>query len=240
MDLWHAVVAAGALVAAGIASITGFGVGSILTPLFATRMELPVAVAAVSIPHLVATAQRFWVLRDRVDRRVLLGFGAASAVGGLAGALLLQRFSTDLLARVFGAVVALGGIAELSGWMRRVRWSRPAAWIAGATSGVLGGLVGNQGSVRTAALLGFDIPRDSFVATATCIALFVDGARVPVYLATELDSIVELRWTIALASVAAVVGTLVGTRVLRRVPEAQFRRVVAVMLIAIGVWFLVR
>jgi uncharacterized membrane protein YfcA len=203
-------------------------------------MELPVAVAAVSIPHLVATAQRFWILRRQVDRRILLSFGITSALGGLAGAFLLRQFSSDALEKVFGAVVLLGGIAELSGWMRRVRWNRAAAWIAGAVSGVLGGLVGNQGSVRTAALLGFNIPRGSFVATATAIALFVDGARVPVYLASEWDSVVALRWEILVASVAAVAGTIAGARVLRRLPEAQFRRVVAVMLLAIGVWFVIR
>jgi uncharacterized protein len=240
MELWYLVAAAASLLAAAIASITGFGVGSILTPVFAARAELPVAVAAVSIPHLIATAQRFWVLRRLVDRRVLAGFGVASAVGGLAGAFLLQRFSSDALEKLFGVVVTLGGVAELTGWMRRVHWNRAAAWIAGAVSGVLGGLVGNQGSVRTAALLGFNIPRESFVATATAIALFVDGARVPVYLAAEWDAIIAMRWPIAMASIAAIVGTIAGTRLLRRLPEAHFRRLVAVMLIAIGLWFLLR
>lgn len=240
MDLWLLALACGSLVAAAIASVTGFGVGSILTPLFAFRMELPVAVAAVSIPHLIATAQRFWILRRQVDRRILLSFGITSAAGGLAGAFLLRQLSGDVVEKVFGAVVLLGGIAELSGWMRRVRWNRAAAWIAGAVSGVLGGLVGNQGSVRTAALLGFNIPRESFVATATAIALFVDGARVPVYLASEWDSVVALRWEILVASAMAVAGTIAGARVLRRLPEAQFRRIVAVMLLAIGAWFVMR
>lgn len=35
----------------------------------------------------------------------------------------------------------------------------------------------NQGGIRTAALLGFDVPKEEFVATATAIGLFVDGAR---------------------------------------------------------------
>lgn len=240
MDVRELVLGAGSVVAGAIASVTGFGVGSILTPLFAMRVELPVAVAAVSIPHLLATAQRFWMVRRLVDGRVLLGFGVTSAIGGLAGAFLLRQFTGEALERVFGGVVTLGGVAELTGWMRRVHWNRAAAWIAGAVSGMLGGLVGNQGSVRTAALLGFHIPRESFVATATAIALFVDGARVPVYLAGEWDSIVALRGPIAIASLAALVGTVAGVRLLRRLPEVQFRRFVAVMLIAIGVYFLLR
>lgn len=239
VDLWHIAITVGAFVAGGIASVTGFGVGSILTPLVALRTGLPLAVALVSLPHLFATAQRFWMLRAHVDRRLLLSFGITSAAGGLLGAFLLRDLSSDTLARVFGFVVLLGGVAELTGWMRRVRWNRTAAWIAGGLSGVLGGLVGNQGSVRTAALLGFNIPPAAFVATATAIALFVDGARVPVYLAREWTSLRQLWFVIAITSVAAVAGTLVGTRVLRRLPEIRFRRVVAIMLIAIGVWFLI-
>ena len=240
MDSWTLLVAAAALIAGAIASVAGFGVGSLLTPAFATKLDLPLAVAAVSIPHLLATAYRFWIMRAHVDKRVLLGFGIASAAGGLAGAFLLRGFSGDALSKVFGVVVALGGIAELTGWMRRVKWSRATAWIAGALSGLLGGLVGNQGSVRTAALLGFQIPRESFVGTATAIALFVDAARLPIYLATEWRRLAALWPLILVACLAALIGTMIGSRTLRRLPEQRFRQVVAVLLIAVGVWFLAR
>src|SRR5687767_5837040 len=111
-----------ALIAGAIASVTGFGIGSILTPVLSVRIGVKLAVAAVAIPHVVATAQRFWTLRSHVDRRVLWGFGVASAIGGLAGAYAHTRASTDALGLVFGIVVILTGVAELTGWMRRVRW----------------------------------------------------------------------------------------------------------------------
>jgi len=82
------VVAAAGVVAGAIASVAGFGIGSVLTPTVAVATGTKVAVAAVAIPHLVGTLQRFWILRRHVDRRMLLGFGLASAGGGLAGALL--------------------------------------------------------------------------------------------------------------------------------------------------------
>lgn len=239
MDTIHWLLALASVVAGAVASVTGFGIGSILTPVVALDAGVKVAVAVVAIPHFVATAQRFWTLRAHVDRRVLLGFGIASAVGGLAGALLHARFSSPALTITFGAVVVLTGVAELTGWMRRVQWGRTAAWIAGALSGLLGGLVGNQGSVRTAALLGFQIPQQSFVATATAIALFVDGARVPVYLATSWPAIVSMWPFVVVATIGGVIGTAVGTRVLSRVPPMLFRRVVAVFLIAIGVYTIV-
>ena len=228
-----ALVAVGA---GGIAAIAGFGIGSLLTPALAVVVGARIAVAAVSIPHFAGSALRLWILRRHVDRRVLLGFGLASAAGGLAGALVQGALSPRGLAIVFGAVVALAGASELTGWISRRRWSRPAAWAAGLLSGVLGGLVGNQGGIRAAALLGFDVPKESFVATATAVALFVDGARVPVYLATQGDQVLAL-WPVLLVLTAGVViGTLGGTSVLGRLPERAFRRAVGVLLIALGVF----
>ena len=234
--LFAALVALVAFIAAGIAAVTGFGVGSLLTPTLAIETGTKLAVAAISIPHLVATAQRFWMLRAHVDRRVLLRFGIASAIGGLVGALVHARVSSRALAVIFGIVVILAGLSELSGWMRRVQWGRRSAWVAGALSGGLGGMVGNQGGIRTAALLGFDVPKHSFVATATAIALFVDGARMPVYLATQSHEILAIWPLVATATVAAMIGTAVGTRILGRVPEQAFRRIVAVLLIILGTY----
>ena len=227
------------LIAAGIASVTGFGIGSLLTPVLAIETGTKLAVAAVSIPHLVGTAQRFWLLRGHVDRHVLLGFGVASAVGGLAGALVHVWVSSRALAVVFGIVVAIAGVSELTGWMRRVHWGRHSAWAAGALSGALGGMVGNQGGIRTAALLGFDVPKESFVATATAIGLFVDGARMPVYLATEWREIVGVWPLILTATVAVVVGTALGARVLSRLRQETFRRVIGALLIVLGLYMAV-
>ncbi|HEX4468759.1 MAG TPA: sulfite exporter TauE/SafE family protein [Gemmatimonadaceae bacterium] len=232
--VFTAFLAAVAIIAAGIASVTGFGIGSLLTPTLAMAVGTKLAVAAISIPHLVGTAQRFWRLRAHVHRPILWGFGIASAVGGLSGALVHTWISSRTLSIVFGVVVALAGVSELTGWMRRVRWGRRSAWIAGAASGALGGMVGNQGGIRTAALLGFDAPKESFVATSTAIGLFVDAARMPVYLTTEWHEIARISSLVMIATLGVIVGTAVGTRVLTRVPEQLFRRVIAVLLIVLG------
>lgn len=237
--LYVALLAAVALTAAGIAAVTGFGVGSLLTPTLAIETGTKLAVAAISIPHLVATAQRFWMLRGDVDRQVLLRFGITSALGGLAGALVHTRVPSRALALVFGIVVAGAGISELTGWMRRVRWGRGSAWVAGALSGALGGMVGNQGGIRTAALLGFNVPKRSFVATSTAIGLLVDGARMPIYLATEYREILRIWPLVVTATIAVVIGTALGTRVLGQVPEQTFRRVVAILLILLGTYMAV-
>lgn len=229
-----------ALVAGGIASIAGFGIGSVLTPTLSLWIDAKLAVAAVSIPHLIGTAVRFWLLKGRVDRRVLWSFGIASAAGGVAGALLNAVFTSPVLLTLLAVLLLFVAAGELTGFSRRFELRGPAAWIAGALSGALGGLVGNQGGLRSAALLGFRMERDTFVATATAIGLIVDAARMPVYFAVYAGELRAIVTPIALATAGVVIGTVAGGRVLRRIPETYFRRVVAVFLAALGVWLLTR
>jgi uncharacterized membrane protein YfcA len=99
---------------------------------------------------------------------------------------------------------------------------------------VFGGLVGNQGGIRSAALLRFDLPREALVATATATALLVDAARLPVYVATTGGEMLREWPTVALLTVGVLIGTFVGAPMLRRVPEPVFRRVLALLLIVLG------
>lgn len=101
-------------------------------------------------------------------------------------------------------------------------------------SGLLGGLVGKQGGIRSAALLGFDVQRQAFVATATATGLIVDAARMPVYLFSELTALISIWQTIVILSVAVLIGTVVGERTLQVIPEEWFRRSVAVILLSLG------
>jgi uncharacterized protein len=229
-----------ATIAGSIAAVTGFGIGSVLTPTLGLIVDTKTAVAAVSIPHLVGTAVRFRKLRPDVDRRTLWRFGVPSAAGGLTGALLHEWMTSPWLTTLFGALLIFVAASEVTGLAQRMRVTGALAWIAGALSGLLGGLVGNQGGIRSAALLGFDLPKRTFVATATAVGLIVDGARMPVYLLTEGEALRGLFGPIAVAIAGVIVGTLVGGRVLSRVPEHRFRLVVAVVLAALGATMLLR
>jgi uncharacterized membrane protein YfcA len=220
--IFDALLTVAAAIAGGVASIAGFGIGSILTPLLAIRVGTKIAVAAVSIPHLIATALRFALIRQHVDNRMLLSFGVTSALGGLAGAILHTRFTSTVLSYILGALLVFAGIFGITGWSQRLRFEGPAAWVAGALSGVFGGLVGNQGGIRSAAMLGMRVSKESFVATATAIALIVDGARMPVYAVVQWKDVVAIWPILLLTVIGVVVGTVAGERILKRIPDRCF------------------
>lgn len=227
-----------AVVAGAVAALAGFGIGSLMTPALGASIGIRAAVAVVALPHALATATRLWALRDDVDLRVLRSFGLASAVGGLAGAALQAFLASPALSFVLGALLILAGALELTGLGRRLAISGPAATLAGLAAGLFGGLVGNQGGIRSAALLHAGLSPRALVATATATAMLVDAARVPIYLVTSGTEIGANLRLVAILSVGVVIGTFFGAPILRRLPERTFRRLVAVVLIGVGVLLL--
>jgi uncharacterized protein len=231
--IFESLVALASFLGGIVASLAGFGIGSLITPLLAARYGMKLAVAMVAIPHVLGTALRFWFLRKSLDKRVLMTFGITSAIGGLTGAVLHSWIASRVLAYVLAALLIFAGFTGLLGI--QLRFGRIGAWIAGALSGLLGGLVGNQGGIRAGAMMGFDVPKEAFVATSTAVALFIDGARVPVYLWTEGRELLKV-WPVVAASVVAVIlGTIAGRMILGKIPEAAFKRVVSGLILCLGI-----
>lgn len=58
-----------AIIAGGIASISGFGIGSLTSPFLALKTGLGIAVAVISIAHFCGTAFRFFFLRKYINKK---------------------------------------------------------------------------------------------------------------------------------------------------------------------------
>ena len=237
--IFFAAIFAVATVSGATASLVGFGIGSMLTPLLAVQFGMDRAVAAVALPHAVATAIRCWRLRESIDLEVLKRFGLLSAVGGLAGALVYTMLDADILGRVLGGLLVLTSVAQFSGVASR--WHPRGATVAllGLGSGFFGGIAGNQGGLRAAALSAFSLSPLAFVATSTATGLLVDAARTPVYVYTAGDAMLALWVPITIATAGVVSGTLLGERVLLGMSKERFRLVVAGAVGLLGVWLLV-
>ena len=228
-----------AVLAGGVASIAGFGIGSLITPLLALKVGTSIAVAGVSIAHFLGTAFRFWKWKQYINKRVLLSFGITSAIGGLLGALFHNIFQNVILTIIFGCLLAFAGISGLVGISEKLRFKGPVAWVAGALSGVFGGLVGNQGGIRTAAMFGFDLKGKEFVATATGIALAVYCARMPVYFLIQWKDSLSIWPLIAFASMGVLIGTEIGVWTLGKIPEKLFKKIVSSIILLIAIFVLI-
>jgi len=228
-----------AVISGATASVAGFGIGSMLTPLLATQVGTSTAVAAVTIPHAIATALRCWRLRASIDRTVLVRFGILSAAGALAGALLYTRLGSKVLTIILGMLLVLTAIAQLTGWSSRWRPRQPLIGIFGILSGFFGGVAGNQGGLRAAALTAFDLSPAQFVATATAAGVVGGAARTPVFLVSAGNNLIGLTRFMSIAIVGVLIGTLAGERVLLGMSRQRFARVIGTAIGLLGVWLVV-
>jgi uncharacterized membrane protein YfcA len=222
------------------AAVVGFGIGSLLTPLLLTRLGPTLAVAAVALPHLIATALRFVQHRHALDKSALARFGLASALGGLTGAWLQPVFGEQWLFIVLGVLLIATAVANLT--RNFGGWTPPTSVAVGlgGLSGLFGGLVGNQGGLRAAGLLAFDLPPRAYLATSTAVALLIDAARTPVYLARAGSELVPLAVPIGVATIGCVVGTILGEGVFLGLSPERYRRIVGTAVGVLGVWLLGR
>src|SRR3954468_12438258 len=122
MTTFDVLLALTAALAGAIASVCGFGVGSLLTPVLGLHFSTRLSVAAVSIPHAIASGIRFWQLRMSVDWRGVRGFWLTSALGGLAGALMSGAVNSAGLTGVFAALLIFAGAAGVTGLSERMRF----------------------------------------------------------------------------------------------------------------------
>ena len=246
-----------ALAAAGASLLTlfsGFGLGTLLTPVFALFFPVPVAIAATAIVHGANNLFKLGLLARDADWRVVARFGLPAALAAFAGALLLG--SLDHLAPLaryelagaqhdvtpvklaIGSLIAIFALLELSPRFNALAF--PARWLplGGLLSGFFGGLSGNQGALRSAFLIKAGLGKEAFVATGAVCAVIVDASRLTVYgssvLGRHFASVEGLLPAVACGTLAAFAGAWLGKKVLAKVTLGTVQRIVAAAMFAIG------
>lgn len=146
------------------APVAGFGIGSFLIPIVSIQTGTKLAIALVSLPNFLGTSIRFWFLKAKVNRRILLRFGLLSAAGGLAGALIHTFFVSNVLQIIFAFMLIIAGVLGALEISEHLHIGKKSAEVIGFASGFFGGLVGEQGGIRSVALLNFDIEKEEFIA----------------------------------------------------------------------------
>ena len=157
---------------------------------------------------------------------------------GLIGALIHVFFISNILQIVFSSMLILAGILGVLQISERLRLGKLSASVVGFASGFFGGLVGEQGGIRSVALLSFDIEKEAFIATATATGLIIDIVRMPVYFITGFGQVSQFLLIIVLSSTAVIGGTLAGNSILKRIPQELFKRLISFLILLLGIFLL--
>ncbi len=241
MSPTEAVLIALAGVAAGTIN-TVVGSGTLIT--FPTLLAFGVPPVTANVSNTVGLVPGsmsgvFGYRRELAGQRArVLRLGAASLLGGVAGALLLLWLPSSAFDAIVPALIALGVVLVLLG--PRIQRSVAAraesrggipdhgvwwVWPAVAAAGIYGGYFGAAQGVLLMAILGIGVA-DSMqrhTATKNVLALIVNAVAALVFIA-----VADIDWTVAgLIAIGSVIGGQIGATVGRRLPPVLLRAVIA-------------
>lgn len=226
------------LAAALTQRLTGFGSGlipmAILPGLVGIRTVTPL-VALITTTVDVLMLSRY---RTRIQPRAVYPLLVGMAFGIPLGILALRRLDERIVLGALGAVISLYALYALFGFRPRRPNGRPWAWGVGLLAGMLGGAYNTSGPPLIVYGQAQEWPPDEFRANLQTLFIFNDVLVIAGHLvAHNMTPVVARAYLIALPALA--VGFLVGGRLDRYLNPEQFRILVLVLLLILGVRLLV-
>ncbi len=215
---------------------TGFGLNTILVPVFMIYFDAPLAVLMAGIVHLCNNILKVALTARSINWNLFRNFGLPALLFAFIGAQLLNAVKDTVgpqLTPVFGAIFILFALLELFNWKLPLQglW---AMRIGGSLSGFFGGFSGHQGALRALFLSKLKMEPIVFVATTAIISLLVDLTRVSVYFSGSWLSNYYPTYIMIYCVPSALAGTLIGKKYIQKVNHARLSIIVGVALLAMG------
>jgi len=241
-----------AFLAAILTFFSGFGLGTILLPVFSFFFPVDVAIALTGVVHFMNNLFKIFLVGRNADKQVLLRFGIPAILAAFAGAWLLLRitvlpalFRYELLGKEFeitpvkliiAIILIIFSVLEIIPAVERIQFSRNKQVLGGILSGFFGGLSGIQGALRSAFLIRSGLSKEAYIGTGVVIACLVDFTRLSVYASRFSSAGLGNNWILVVsATLAAIAGAIIGKRLLRNVTLRFVQELVALMLVIIAV-----
>lgn len=241
-----------ALVTSLLTFFSGFGLGTILTPVFAIFFPVEVAIALTGVVHFLNNLFKLILVGVHANKEVVLKFGIPAFLAALIGAYLLVKISNldplyqytlgskDFVITPVKLIVAIllicFALMESIPYLKKLEVGKNHLMLGGILSGFFGGLSGNQGALRSAFLIKAGLTKEAFIATGIVIACIVDFSRLGVYFTRFSTSGLQENLTLVVAAtVSAFAGAFIGNKLLKKVTLELVQIIVTIMLIGLSI-----
>jgi uncharacterized protein len=159
----------------------GFGLGTIMLPVFALFFPVEIAVAATAIVHLSNNLFKLLLVGKNIHFKTLMYFGLTAGIASIAGAWLFSKlienptqytieafnmtFIVESPKLVVAILITIFSVLEINKSLNNISLPIKLMPIGGILSGFFGGLSGHQGALRSIFLLKAGLSKEQFVAT---------------------------------------------------------------------------
>lgn len=247
----YIVIALTALFASFLTFFSGFGLGTILVPVFAIFYPVPIALALTAVVHLLNNIFKITLVFKNINWAIALKFGLPSFFAALFGSWLLNQISNyDLVIHVYklfnhsfqitllnlivGVLIILFSIIEISKKISNLSFNQNYLILGGLLSGFFGGLSGHQGAIRSAFLFQLNLDKKVFIATGVFVACLVDVARLFFY-NQNITMSNNLNYNlISVAVISAFCGAYFGNKLFTKTSVTFFKWFVALFMFIMG------
>jgi uncharacterized membrane protein YfcA len=251
----YLIVAFTVLIGAGLTFFSGFGLGTLMLPVFSIFFPLPVAIGATAIVHLSNNIFKFGLVYKNINLPVLFRFGFPAVIFATVGAYCLGLIGKveslhsysigDKIIEITLLKVVIGSLMIFFAWFdldpRFSNLKIKKQWIpfGGVLSGFFGGISGHQGAFRSAFLNKSGLTKEEFIGTSNAIALLIDLARLIVYYETFNFVVLNNNKSLLLVGIVfAFIGTYFGKQLVKKTTMKGIQKVVGVMLFVLGGLFI--
>ncbi len=235
MDITWAIIAAIIIILIGalIQGLAGFGFSQFAIPLLVLFIASGELIPIMVFLSLFLNILMISDLRKEVNIRRIWPLMAGGIFGIPLGTYLLMVADANHLKILIGALIFVFGLAQLLEIKKQLEEERFAMLPIGFTGGVLQGSVSMSGPPLILFFSNQGFTKQQFRASLIAFFLFMNIATLPIYLLAGL-------WTPSVMSTSImllpglVVGTLIGARFSRKVPEAKFKNFVLILVMVFG------
>ncbi len=248
----YIIICTAAVITSALTLFSGFGLGTLLMPVFAIFFPIEMAIAMTALVHLFNNFLKLAIFGKHSNRSVLIKFALPAIVAAIVGAYVLTWFSEikPLLVYEFGSRVAeispvklmiavfimIFSLFEILPKLQRFEFDNRYLVVGGTLSGFFGGLSGHQGALRSAFLARSGLTKEAFIGTGVTIACLVDLVRISVYsthiaLTDAFDNIPLL----TVATLSAFLGVFLGGRLVEKVTMRTIQAMVSILLFILAI-----
>lgn len=216
-----------------IGTLSGFGASVFLVPLAGLFFDFKTALVLSGIVFIFSSSSKLFIFRRHINFPLILKIGIPSVIFTLLGAYLNNIFDLKIAEFAMGIFLMTFAIAFLLKPDLKLKANNINAVGGGIASGFFTGFIGTGGAIRGAALSAFNLPKGVFVSTSAGIDIGGDIGRSIIYIINGyFDK--KYIWCIPVMLVLAYAGSWSGKKLLDKIPEIIFKKLVLVLILGIG------